>query len=87
VKNGGRKVRGKRNKQNGGEQMDTIGIFFNAPAGFRDAARRFAEEHGLSMRELATVGLLAQMENGQPARIDGLKKRIEAFCGQQEAAA
>jgi hypothetical protein len=77
----------RRNNKNVGEKrMDIQGIHFHVPMGFRDAARRFADEHGLRMRELLMAGMLAQMEAGRPADINALKMRIERLCGGQEAA-
>jgi hypothetical protein len=74
------------NKSNGGETMEIRGIHFKVPKDFRDRARQFAEDHGVTFKALIVAGLLNQLEAGEPVGVKKMTKRIEQICGGQEAA-
>lgn len=74
------------NKSNGGEKMDIRGVHFKVPKEFRDRARQFAEDNGLTFKALIVAGILNQLEAGEPIGYKKMNQRIERFCGRQEAA-
>jgi hypothetical protein len=75
------------NKNEKGGKMEIRGIHFEVPREFRDRARQFAKDHGVTFKSLIVAGLLNQLEAGEPVGCKMMTQRIEQICGGQTEAA